>query len=55
MRTRTQDLPPGSELPHDRLSGTRSSVSFFARLLGAWVAMGLRSPSITFVEGEVHV
>jgi hypothetical protein len=53
LRTMTSDLPPGTVLPDDVPSGKRQSVSFFARLLGAWIAMGFRSPKVDFVNGAL--
>jgi hypothetical protein len=31
------------------------SVSFFVKLLGAWIAMGFRSLKVTGVGGEIQV
>ncbi|WP_127752112.1 hypothetical protein [Devosia sp. 1566] len=44
MRTMTSDLPDPSVLPGDVPNRKHQSVSFFAKLLGAWMAMGFRSP-----------
>jgi len=55
MRTMTSDLPAGSALPDDVPNGKRQSFSFFVKLLGAWIAMGFRSPKIAFVNGELQV
>ena len=55
LRTMTSDLPDGVLLADDVPSGTRHTVSFFAKLLVAWIAMGFRSPAVTVVEGEIHV
>jgi len=53
MRTMTGDLPADAR-PSDEIPGGRgASVAFFARLLGAWIAMGLRTPKIDFVKGEL--
>jgi hypothetical protein len=54
LRTMTSDLPDAAVLSNDVPNGKRQSLSFFAKLLGAWIAMGFRSPKITFVEGEIH-
>ncbi len=54
LRTMTSDLPAGTPLPDDVPNGKRQSFSFFAKLLGAWIAMGFRSPKIAFVNGEIH-
>jgi hypothetical protein len=55
MRTMTGDLPAGSVLPDDVPNGKRQPLSFFVKLLGAWIAMGFRSPKIDFVNGALHV
>ena len=55
LRTMTGDLPDASVLSDDVPNGKRQSLSFFARLLGAWIAMGFRSPKIPVVHGEIHV
>ncbi|WP_129791953.1 GFA family protein [Sphingosinicella sp. CPCC 101087] len=52
LRTMTSDLADPSSLP-DVPNGKRQSLSFFAKLLGAWIAMGFRSPKIAFVDGEI--
>lgn len=54
MRTMTEDLPAGSALPDDVPNARRQSVSFFVKLLGAWIAMGFRSPKITCVSGVLQ-
>ncbi|RZT98084.1 GFA family protein [Rivibacter subsaxonicus] len=54
MRTMTMDLPAGTVLPDDVPNASRQSVSFVLKLLGAWMAMGFRSPKIA-VNGELHV
>jgi hypothetical protein len=51
----TSDLPDGVLLADDVPSGTRHTVSFFAKLLVAWIAMGFRSPAVTVVNGDIHV
>jgi len=53
LRTMTSDLPEGTVLPDDVPNGKRQSFQFFARLLGAWIAMGFRSPQIGYVNGEL--
>lgn len=53
LRTMTSDLPDASLLSNDVPNGKRQSLSFFAKLLGAWVAMGFKSPKIT-VNGEIN-
>ena len=52
MRTMTSDLTERTSLPDDVPNLGRQSLPFFARLFGAWVAMGLRSPEID-VDGEI--
>jgi hypothetical protein len=54
LRTMTSDLPDRSALGDDAPNGRRQSVSFMAKLLGAWIAMGFRSPKITVVNGELR-
>jgi hypothetical protein len=54
LRTMTSDLPDGSVLAGDIPSGKRQTLSFYAKLLGAWIAMRFRSPAITVVNGEIH-
>ena len=55
LRTMTSDLPAGTLLDDAVPNGRRQSVSFFAKLLGAWIAMGFRSPRIAFVNGELRI
>ena len=54
LRTMTSDLPDASVLPNDIPNGKRQSITFFAKLLGAWIAMGFRTPKVT-VNGEINV
>lgn len=54
MRTMTGDLDDPSALPDDVPNLKQHSLSFYARLLGAWVRMGFRSPKFR-VEGELNV
>ena len=54
MRTMAVDLPDPSVLPDDVPNGRRQPFAFMARLLGAWIAMGLRSPKIP-VAGEIRL
>ena len=51
LRTMTGDLPDPSVLPDDDVA--RGRLPFFAKLLGAWIAMGFRSPKITLVRGGI--
>lgn len=52
MRTMASDLANPSVLSADVPNCKRQSGKFFARLLGAWIAMGFRSPKIA-VAGEI--
>ncbi len=52
LRTMTRDLPNRAALPDDIPNCSTHSFGFYRRLFGAWVAMGLRSPTID-VEGEL--
>jgi hypothetical protein len=53
LRTMTSDRPPGPALPDDVPNFRHQSVSFFAKLLGAWIAMGFRVPKITVAGGTL--
>jgi hypothetical protein len=53
IRTMTGDRADPSPLPQDVPHGTRQTLGFYARLLGAWIAMGFRSPKID-VNGEFN-
>lgn len=52
MRTMAGDLSNASNLPDDIPNLKSHTVSFYAKLLGAWVAMGFRNPRIE-VAGTV--
>jgi len=52
MRTMTSDLADPSVLSDDVPNSSRQSGMFFAKLLGAWIAMGFRVPKIA-VAGEI--
>ena len=54
MRTMAMDLPDPSVLPDDVPNGRRQPFAFMARLLGAWIAMGFRSPKIP-VAGTIDI
>jgi len=54
LRTMTSDLPDARVLPNDVPNYKRQSISFFAKLLAAWIAMGFRNPKVA-VNGEFHV
>lgn len=45
-RTMTGDLASASTLPDDVPNSKSQSFAFFRKLLGAWIAMGLRSPKV---------
>lgn len=53
MRTMTGDLADASCLPDDVPNLRNQSISFFVKLLTAWIAMGFRSPRIA-VGGEIQ-
>jgi hypothetical protein len=42
--TQTKDAPDKARLPHAVPHGAGATARFFARLLGAWAAMGFRAP-----------
>jgi len=50
MRVMTADQPGDSPLPDDIPNYPRHSGRFMWRLLGAWIAMGLRSPRVAGME-----
>jgi len=54
LRTMTSDLPDASSLAGDVPSGKLHTLRFFARLLGAWIAMGFKAPKIAVYNGEIH-
>jgi hypothetical protein len=54
MRTMTSDLPDGATLPDDIPNAKKQSLGFFAKLFGAWAAMGFRNPA-TPETGEINV
>lgn len=51
LRTMTSDLPDPSVLDDDVPNMRRQSGRFFVKLLGAWLAMGLRAPKLV-IEAE---
>jgi hypothetical protein len=53
LRTMTGDLADRSGLSDDIPNARWQSAAFFAKLFGAWVAMGFKSPKITHVNGEI--
>ena len=52
-RTMTRDRPEGVELPDDVPNPDTHTISFYAKLLGAWAAMGFRAPTVDFVSGDL--
>lgn len=54
MRTMTGDIADRAQLPGDVPNLKRHSLSFYTRLMGAWIKMGFRNPKIE-VGGELHV
>ncbi|MDX2482229.1 MAG: hypothetical protein QNK42_01045 [Pseudodonghicola sp.] len=54
MRTMACDLPDGTTLPDDIPNAKKHTLGFFAKLFGAWVAMGFRT-SRTPATGEIDV
>lgn len=52
LRTMTGDLPDPSSLPKDIPNLKTHTISFYAKLFAAWVAMGFRNPKIE-VAGKV--
>lgn len=55
IRTMTRDRPEGVTLPDDVPNPKTHTVSFYAKLLRAWAAMGFRTPKIEYVHGTVEV
>ncbi len=52
IRTMTQDAPASAKVPDDVPAGALPTAGFYARLLSAWIAMGLKSPTIP-VTGQI--
>ncbi|MCW5721857.1 MAG: hypothetical protein KIS86_12010 [Devosia sp.] len=50
IRTMTSDLPAGESLAGDIPAGKLVTAGFYARLLGAWLAMGFKSPDIAIAN-----
>jgi len=55
MRTMTGDLDDRSLLPCDVPNLKTHSARFFLRLIGAWAAMGFRTPKIDYVQGVLDL
>ncbi|WP_288929821.1 hypothetical protein [uncultured Maritimibacter sp.] len=49
-RTMTKDLPEGIVLPNDVPNPKRHTPGFMLKLMGAWVAMGFRTPKIDWAR-----
>ena len=54
LRTMTRSRPEGVVLPGDVPNAGTHSISFFAKLLLAWAAMGFRTPAVDFVDGVLE-
>jgi hypothetical protein len=54
MRTMTSDALKGVTLSDDVPNPKTHTVSFFVKLLGAWVAMGFKVPVVA-VDGELRI
>ena len=46
----TKDLPEGIVLPNDVPNPKRHTPGFMLKLMGAWVAMGFRTPKIDWAR-----
>lgn len=46
LRTQTDDAPAGTDLSGTIPAGRGPTLRFYARLLGAWIAMGFRTPKV---------
>lgn len=53
LRTMTRDAPAGAVLSSDVANPKTHTIGFYARLLGAWAAMGFRTPKIDYVKGAL--
>lgn len=53
LRTMTSNAHDSPSLADDVPNARRQSLSFFAKLLGAWIAMGFRSPKIA-IYGDLQ-
>ncbi|MGE0281354.1 MAG: hypothetical protein AB7P20_12185 [Rhizobiaceae bacterium] len=53
LRTMTGDLTDASSLPGDIPNLKTHTVSFYAKLFAAWVAMGFRNPKVQ-VAGKIE-
>lgn len=53
MRTMTSDIPDGVTLDTSIPNARTQSLSFMRKLLGAWIAMGFRSPKLE-INGQIN-
>lgn len=53
LLTQTGDAPDPARLPAGVPHGAMTTVGFFARLFGAWAAMGFRAPKVEVPRVEV--
>ena len=54
IRTMTRSRPEGVVLPDDVPNPSAHTISFYAKLLLAWAAMGFRAPKVEFVDGVLE-
>jgi len=54
IRTMTRSRREGVVLPDDVPNPGTYTLSFYARLFRAWVAMGFRAPTVDFVNGVIN-
>lgn len=55
IRTMTKDKKEDVVLPADVPNPKTHTLSFYAKLLFAWLAMGFRSPKIDYVQGIIKI
>ena len=55
MRTMTRSRPAGIELPNDVPNPKTHNFTFYRKLLGAWVAMGFKTPKLDFIDGVLDI
>ena len=55
MRTMVSDLSDASALTHDVPNAKRQPLSFFTRLIGAWIAMGFKVPKLELGREAIRV
>ena len=53
LRTMTGDRDSTALLPGDVPSGSWPTMKFYARLLGAWIAMGFKVPTVVVAGGKI--